>query len=56
MPEMNSRKSEPKIVFTVSNDLVSDQRMDRICSTLAKNGTNITLFGRLNKKSLNKLD
>lgn len=53
MPEMNSRKSEPKIVFTVSNDLVSDQRMDRICSTLAKNGTNITLIGRLNKKSLN---
>ena len=53
MPEMNSRKSEPKIVFTVSNDLVSDQRMDRICSTLAKNGANITLIGRLTKKSLN---
>jgi glycosyltransferase involved in cell wall biosynthesis len=53
MPEMNSRKSEPNIVFTVSNDLVSDQRMERICSTLAKKGAKITLIGRLNKNSLN---
>ena len=44
-----------KIVFTVTNDLSFDQRMERICSTLADNGYAVTLFGRAceNSKPLN---
>ena len=48
-----------KIYFTVTNDLVYDQRMNRICSSLAKNaslpdgqGFDITLVGRRLKHSL----
>ena len=37
----------PQIIFTVTNDLVYDQRMQRICTTLANAGYNITLVGRL---------
>lgn len=33
------------IVFTVTNDLNYDQRMDRICSTLAEAGYQVTLVG-----------
>ena len=50
---MNSKRAKPRIVFTVSNDLATDQRMERICSTLAENGFDVTLIGRLNKNSLN---
>ena len=35
-----------KIVFTVTNDLAYDQRMQRICDTLSKNGYSVTLIGR----------
>lgn len=35
-----------KIIFTVTNDLSYDQRMRRICGTLAANGYSITLVGR----------
>ncbi len=35
-----------KIFFTVTNDLTYDQRMIRICSTLAKNGYEVRLIGR----------
>lgn len=35
-----------KIYFTVTNDLTNDQRMHRICSTLAENGYSVTLIGR----------
>lgn len=34
-----------KIVFTVTNDLTYDQRMQRICTTLAENGYMVTLIG-----------
>lgn len=34
------------IIFTVTNDLTYDQRMHRICGTLAANGYTVTLIGR----------
>ncbi len=33
------------IFFTVTNDLSYDQRMNRICTSLAENGYNVTLVG-----------
>lgn len=36
----------PHLIFTVTNDLSFDQRMQRICSTLAENGYRVTLIGR----------
>jgi glycosyltransferase involved in cell wall biosynthesis len=42
----------PHIIFTVTNDLTYDRRMDRICSTLASNGYAVTLVGRRLKNSL----
>ncbi|MFY0675446.1 MAG: glycosyltransferase [Bacteroidia bacterium] len=43
-----------RIIFTVTNDLQYDQRMQRICTSLAKAGYDCTLVGRLlpNSKSL----
>lgn len=40
---MNPQKS---IVFTVINDLRSDQRMDKICTSLSSLGYTVTLIGR----------
>jgi glycosyltransferase involved in cell wall biosynthesis len=40
------------IYFTVTNDLTYDQRMHRICTSLAKNGYKVTLVGRKRPRSL----
>ncbi|MBK7433945.1 MAG: glycosyltransferase [Chitinophagaceae bacterium] len=41
-----------RILFTVTNDLNHDQRMIRICSSLANAGYEILLIGARNKRSL----
>lgn len=41
-----------RILFTVTNDLNYDQRMQRICSTLADAGYDVTLVGRKLRTSL----
>lgn len=40
-----------KIVFTVTNDLNFDQRMQRICTSLSKAGYEVVLIGRRKKSS-----
>lgn len=40
------------IIFTVTNDLTYDQRMHRICGTLASNGYRVWLVGRALPRSL----
>jgi hypothetical protein len=41
-----------RIILTVTNDLTYDQRMQRICGTLADAGYNVLLVGRKLKTSL----
>jgi glycosyltransferase involved in cell wall biosynthesis len=41
-----------RITFTVTNDLTYDQRMQRICGSLAANGFSVTLIGRRLRTSL----
>lgn len=41
-----------RICFTVTNDLTYDQRMQRICTSLAENGYAVTLVGRKLSSSL----
>ncbi len=41
-----------RIIFTVTNDLTYDQRMQRICTSLAAHGFEVTLAGRKLKNSL----
>lgn len=45
-----------KILFTVTNDLNYDQRMQRICRTLALAGHNVTLVGRKKNNSIPLVD
>lgn len=40
-----------RIIFTVTNDLVYDQRMQRICTSLQKQGYGVRLVGRKLKNS-----
>ncbi len=41
-----------KLIFTVTNDITYDQRMDRICSSLAASDFEVSLIGKKNNKSL----
>lgn len=41
-----------RIIFTVTNDLNYDQRMQRICSTIASNGFDVLLVGRKLRSSI----
>lgn len=41
-----------RLIFTVTTDLSYDQRMIRICSSLANNGYSVLLIGRRQKKSI----
>lgn len=41
-----------KILFTVTNDLTYDQRMIRICTSLAQNGYDVTLIGKKQSDSV----
>jgi glycosyltransferase involved in cell wall biosynthesis len=41
-----------KIIFTVTNDLIYDQRMDRICSVLLNQGYEVTIIGRKKRGTL----
>lgn len=43
---------QTRIIFTVTNDLNTDQRMQRICSTLRHAGFQVCLVGRKRKHSL----
>ncbi|MFN6944913.1 MAG: glycosyltransferase [Cytophagaceae bacterium] len=40
-----------KLVFTVTNDILYDQRMERICQTLSSAGYDVTIIGREKKGS-----
>ncbi len=41
-----------KIVFTVTNDLTYDQRMERICTSLSNNNYDVTIIGFYKKRSV----
>ena len=41
-----------RIIVSVSNDLVTDQRVQKVCRTLTEQGDEVLLLGRLRKNSL----
>jgi len=46
------KKYKKRLVFTVTNDLIYDQRMIRICTSLQNNGYEVVLAGRRLRTSL----
>ena len=50
---MKSTSSRKKIICTVTNDLITDQRMHRIATTLTDHGFEVLLLGRRSKNSYN---
>lgn len=52
------RKNKPmkRILFTVTNDLSYDQRMERICTSLQTAGYEVTLIGRKKNNSIELQD
>ena len=46
------KKYKKRLLFTVTNDLVFDQRMTRICTSLQNNGYEVLLIGRRLRNSL----
>jgi glycosyltransferase involved in cell wall biosynthesis len=48
--------TNPKIILSVTNDLVSDQRVHKVATSLLNNGYDVVLFGRLldDKNDLNR--
>jgi hypothetical protein len=44
--------NKPKAIVSVTNDLTTDQRAHKICTTLLSLNYNVLLVGRLKKDSL----
>ena len=48
---MTTSKSETRVVLAVTNDLISDQRLEKVCSTLLSFGFTPLLIGRKKRSS-----